>query len=152
MAVSQRLPRSLRAAGDGFAGRLATTIRRCDRRALVGALGVSVGFNVMQIGWWAATGRALGLTVPFGYYLLIVPVMSLALLAPSIGGLGVRENLAPVLLAGAGVLSEEAVVLSLLIFGLERVASLLGAPVYLFSTVRAARRNSGARGAVGPNP
>ena len=106
---------------------------------LTAALLVSVVFNLIQIGWWATTGRALGLSIPFGYYLLVVPIMSLALLVPSIGGLGVRESLAPALFSGAGVPPESAVALTLLVFGLERVASLLGAPVYLYSTIRGAR-------------
>lgn len=37
--------------------------------------------------------------VPFSYYLLIVPIMAWWFLVPSIGGLGVRESLAPLLLA-----------------------------------------------------
>ncbi|HQF72029.1 MAG TPA: UPF0104 family protein, partial [Promineifilum sp.] len=71
---------------------------------------------------------------------LVVPVMSLAVLVPSIGGLGVRETVAPALFAGAGLAPEQAVALTLLVFALERVASLLGAPVYLWTTARAARR------------
>ena len=50
---------------------------------------------------------------------------------PSIGGLGVRGSVAPAVFAGAGLAPEQAVALTLLVFGLERVASLLGAPVYL---------------------
>ncbi len=134
-AVTQRLP-FLQQLGGGFFERLARTVDSCRRPALAGALLVSVVFNLMQIGWWAATGRALGLSVPLGYYLLIVPLMSLALLVPSIGGLGVRESLAPLLFSGAGVAPEQAVALTLLVFGLERVASLLGAPVYLYGTLR----------------
>ena len=131
-----RLPAALRVAGGGFLDRLAATIHRCGRRPTAAALLVSVVFNLMQVGWWATTGRALGLSVPFGYYLLVVPVMSLALLVPSIGGLGVRESMAPALFAGAGVAPEQAVALTLLVFGLERVASLLGAPVYMAGTLR----------------
>jgi len=134
-AVIRRLP-FLRRVGGGFFERLARTVDSCRRSALVGALLVSVVFNLMQIGWWAATGRALGISVPLSYYLLVVPLLSLALLVPSIGGLGVRESLAPLLFGGAGVTPEQAVALTLLVFGLERVASLLGAPVYLYGTLR----------------
>jgi len=138
--VVDRLPGALRTAGGGFLDRLAATIHRCDWRSVAIALLVSVVFNLMQIGWWATTGRALGLRVPFGYYVLVVPIMSLAVLVPSIGGLGVRETVAPALFAGAGLAPEQAVALTLLVFALERVASLLGAPVYLWTTVRASRR------------
>jgi len=137
--LTRFLPQALRQAGGGFIDRLALAIERCGWRALAGALLVSLLFNLIQIAWWAATGRALGLTIPFTYYLLVVPVMSLAVLVPSIGGLGVRENLAPALFAGAGIRPEQAVALTLLVFGLERVASLFGAPVYLASIMRPRR-------------
>lgn len=138
-AITDRLPARWRAAGSGFLDRLATAVSALGWRPILIALLVSVIFNLMQVGWWATTGRALGLSVPFGYYLLVVPVMSLALLVPSIGGLGVRESLAPALFAGAGLAPEQAVALTLLVFGLERVASLLGAPVYLYTTMRGSR-------------
>ncbi len=142
-AVTDRLPTALRAAGDGFLDRLAAAVHTLGWRPVAGALLVSVVFNLMQVGWWATTGRALGLSVPFGYYLLVVPVMSLALLVPSIGGLGVRESLAPALFSGAGLRPEQAVALTLLVFGLERVASLLGAPVYLYTTLQRGRAGRG---------
>lgn len=135
-AIVRLLPARIRALGDNFLDRLAAAIGRCGWRTLAGALLVSLVFNLMQVAWWAITGHALGIVVPFGYYLLVVPVMAIALLVPSIGGLGVRENMAPLLFAGAAISAEEAVALTLLVFGLERVASLLGAPVYLFSTLR----------------
>ena len=147
-ALMRFLPRSLREAGGGFIDRLTLAIERCGWRALAGALLVSLLFNLIQIAWWAATGRALGLDIPFTYYLLVVPIMSLALLVPSIGGLGVRENLAPALFAGAGISGAEAVALTLLVFGLERVASLLGAPVYLASILRPKRGKKGAEQAM----
>lgn len=140
--LTRFVPGRIRAAGDGFIDRLARSMSVCSWGALAGALLVSVVFNVMQVGWWAAAGLALGLDISFGYYFIIVPVLSLALLVPSIGGLGVRENLAPVLFGGAGTTPEQAVALTLLVFALERVASLLGAPVYLASIVRSSRRQA----------
>ena len=134
------MPAGIRTLGDGFLERLAVAIQNCGGKTLAGALMVSVLFNLMQVSWWAATGRALHLDIPFSYFLLIVPIMALALLVPSIGGLGVRENLAPLLFIGAGITPEQSVALTLLVFGLERVASLLGAPVYLYTTLR---RNRG---------
>lgn len=147
-ALTRFLPQSLRRAGGGFVDRLVQAVERCGWRALGGALLVSLLFNLIQIAWWAVTGRALDLDIPFSYYLLVVPIMSLALLVPSIGGLGVRENLAPALFAGAGISAVQAVALTLLVFGLERIASLLGAPVYLASILRPRRRGKGSDQAV----
>ncbi len=144
--ISARLPGGMRDAGNGFMLRLSAAVHSCGWSALAKALLVSVGFNLMQVGWWDTTGRALGLELPYSYYLLVVPIMSLALLVPSIGGLGVRENLAPALFAGAGIRPEDAVALTLLVFALERVASLLGAPVYIASALRS-RENSAVAGA-----
>lgn len=136
---TRNLPTRIRALGGGFLDRLALAINKCGWRALSKALLVSVLFNLMQVTWWATSGRALGLDIEFRYYLLVVPIMSLALLVPSIGGLGVREYLAPAVFASAGITPEQAVGLTLLVFGLERVASLMGAPVYIYSTLRRAR-------------
>lgn len=144
------LPIRIITLGDGFLERLAVAIQNCGGKTLAGALLVSVLFNLMQVSWWAATGRALHLAVPFSYFLLIVPIMALALLVPSIGGLGVRENLAPLLFGGAGITPEQAVALTLLVFGLERVASLLGAPVYLSTSLRRNREQKQLDEAVAP--
>lgn len=137
--VIRILPNRVRALGNSFLDRLAETIAVCGWRPVSKALLVSVFFNLIQVGWWYTTGRALNLTIPYTYYLLVVPFMSLALLVPSIGGLGVRENLAPVIFAPAGISPEQAVALTLLVFGLERIASLLGAPVYVYSTLNSGR-------------
>jgi len=134
------LPGAVRQLGGGFISRLATSIQNCGGRTLTKALLVSMLFNLVQVGWWATAGRALGLAVPYTYFLLVVPIMSLALLVPSIGGLGVREFLSPIIFRGAGLSPEQSVALTLLVFGLERVASLLGAPVYIYSTIHAHRQ------------
>ena len=143
-----RLPAPIKTAGDDFLKRFALAVNRTSWRALGSALLVSVLFNLIQVGWWASTGKALGLSIPFSYFLLVVPIMSLALLVPSIGGLGVREYLAPALFRGAAVQPVEAVALTLLVFGLERAASLLGAPVYIYSALRAPRSARHPDGAV----
>lgn len=140
--MAERLPEQFRSLANGEIFRTAEVIRRCGWPALIGALLVSVVFNLMQIGWWAATGKALGLDVPLSYYFLVVPILSLAMLVPSIGGLGVRETLAPFLFAGAGIAGEQAVALSLVVFGLERLASLIGAPVYIYTSLRDNRRQT----------
>lgn len=129
--LAARRPGGIVAKGVGALGNVLAAVQGCGRPALARALAVSLLFNLMLVGWWAAVGAALRLDVSFGYYLLVVPVLSVALLVPSIGGLGVNEWLAPLLFAGAGVAPEAAVALSLLQFVLLRLSSLLGAPVYL---------------------
>lgn len=110
---------------------LLRAVQSCGGAAVRRAMGVSLVFNLMLTAWWWCVGQALGLSVSYVYYLLVVPLLSLALLAPSISGLGVRESLAPLLFMGAGISAENAIALSLLEFVLLRVVSLFGAPVYL---------------------
>jgi len=125
-----------------FLIQLLEVIRGCGRRRVLAALGISFVFNLMQVAWWSAAARALGLTIPFSYLLLVIPLFAIALLIPSIGGLGVRETLAPALFAAVPLSPEQAIALSLLVFGLERVASLLGGPVYLYTMWRDGKRST----------
>ncbi len=120
---------------DGVIG----AVQACGWTAVWQAIGVSILFNLMQIGWFAAAGLALGYQVPFSHYFLVTPFLSLAILLPSIGGLGIREGLAPLLFASAGLSDEQAVALTLLVFAIERISGFLGAPIYIFDTLRRSR-------------
>lgn len=113
-----------------------TAVAACGWHAVWAAMAVSIIFNLMQIGWWWAAGRALGFNIPVSYYFLTTPLMSLAILLPSIGGLGVREPLALLLFVPAGLSPDEAAALSLLVFAIERVSGFLGAPIYLYSIIQ----------------
>ncbi len=106
-------------------------------QAVAGAMGVSLLFNAINIGWWVIAGRALGYgEISVRFYALVVPILSVSLLVPSVGGLGLREALAPQLFASAGMTDTDAVALSLIIFTLTRLSGLLGAPVYVIATLR----------------
>lgn len=135
------LPGPLSPAGDGFVAKVLQAVQGCGWPAVLGALGVSAIFNLMLVFWWAAVGYALGLTIPFTHYLLVVPILSVAMLVPSISGLGVRESLAPLLFSGGNlaVSPAEAVALSLLVFVVLRLSSISGAFVYLFTIIRDSR-------------
>jgi hypothetical protein len=128
------LPGPLSPVGDGLAARVLKAMHACGWQAIVKAMGVSFLFNILLVSWWASLGQALQLSAPFTHYLFAVPVLSVLLLVPSIGGLGVRELVAPTLFAGA-ISEVEAVSLSLMVFGVVRTAGLLGAPLYLWDTL-----------------
>ena len=136
------LPGPLSPVGDGAVAKVLKAVQGCGWKTITIALAISAVFNLMLVAWWAVTGLALGFNIPYTYYLLVVPIMSVALLVPSIGGLGVREYLAPLLFAGAGLDSAEAVALSLLVFVVMRLVSLLGGPVYIIATLRESRKHS----------
>ena len=130
------LPGPLSPIGTGPVAKVLQAVQGCGWPAVIQALGVSVLFNLLLVSWWATASRALGLDIPFVYLLLVIPILSVLLLVPSISGLGVRESLAPLLFAGAGLTEAQAVALSLLVFVVMRVTSILGAPIYLISIVR----------------
>jgi len=78
-------------------------------------------------------GEGLGLDVPPLYYGVLVPLVALLTLLPiSLNGMGLREAGTVLLLAPLGVNSASAVTLSLLIFAVYTVASLVGGLFYLF--------------------
>ncbi|MFO7540960.1 MAG: lysylphosphatidylglycerol synthase transmembrane domain-containing protein [Chloroflexota bacterium] len=137
--LSYWLPGPLKRLGHGLIQKILAAVQECGWRSVAGALAVSLLFNLLLIGWWTAGARALDLPVTFGHHFLIVPIWSIALLVPSIGGLGVREMMAPTLYGALGLSATEAVALTLLVFGIERFSSLVGAPVYILSTLRPGR-------------
>ena len=137
------LPGPLSPTGNGPIAKLLQAISGCGWRAIFSAFGISILFNLLLVAWWAAAGRALGYdSISYTYYLLVVPIMSVALLVPSIGGLGVRELIAEPLFAAAGLAGAQAVALSLLVWLLMRTVSLMGAPVYIVATIRENRNRS----------
>ena len=116
--------------------KLLQAVHGCGWPAIIKALGVSVIFNFILCGWWLVSGWSIGYDVPFTHYLLVVPILSVLLLIPSIGGLGVRETVAPLLFASAGLTFAEAATLSILNFLLLRISGLFGGPVYIASLLR----------------
>jgi uncharacterized membrane protein YbhN (UPF0104 family) len=130
------LPGKLSPTGDGPIARLLQGVQGSGWRAVLGALAVSILFNLLLVTWWYAVGRSIGANISYFYYLLVVPILSVALLVPSLSGLGVRESLAPSLFAGAGIQDSTAVAISLLVFLVMRASSLLGAPIYIIATLR----------------
>jgi uncharacterized protein (TIRG00374 family) len=134
--LMDRLPRRMENIGGGFLLKVTRSVSECGWHAVGMAMLVSILFNLLQITWWMTTAWALGFDISYRYLLLVVPILSLAMLIPSIGGLGVREFLAPALFAGAGLSPEQAIALTLVVFALERLSGLLGAPIYIIATLR----------------
>ena len=116
--------------------KLTATLKALPTKSLLQALGISVLFNFLLIGQWTAVSRGLNFDMSYWYLMGVVPVMAIALLVPSFSGLGVREVLAPLLFAGAGLNEVQAVTLSLMVFFVKRASELVGAPLYLYSLWR----------------
>lgn len=127
------LPGPLSLEGDGALARTYRAVTDCGPLAIAQALGVSLVFNLMLVTLNYLVARAVGVDIAFTYFLLFVPILSVTLTLPiSIGGLGVREGMAAILFAQAGVDEAAAVAASLGVYLVSRVlAGLLGGLVYL---------------------
>jgi glycosyltransferase 2 family protein len=116
-------------------------------RALFNGLGWSDG---RQSRWWAAVGLsvivqafatlqvillslAMGLTVPWTAYVVVVPLVTLlTMVMPSLNGIGVREGGLILFLAPYGVTMEQALTLGMGWFALGLGVGLVGGVIYLF--------------------
>lgn len=142
-AAGRSLPGPLSPSGEGSVARLLRAVQAVGWPALRGALLVSLVFNLMQVSWWWAAARALASPAPFGYLLLVVPLLAITLLVPAVGGFGARESAATLLFDGAVFAGGAAPLaagtgfaLSTLVFLLERLSGLPGGPLYLWESVR----------------
>jgi len=92
------------------------------------ALLLAVGNTLLRVAVVMAAAAAIGLAAPPPAYLVVVPLVIFATMAPvSLGGLGVREAAFVTLLGRYGVSGEEGLALSLLIGVLGMAAELPGA-------------------------
>jgi hypothetical protein len=84
----------------------------------------------MVAGAWMA-GHAMGIHVGWSAMMAFIPVVAIAQVLPiSVSGLGLREGALVLLLVPLGVDSGQAVAFGLLLYGMNMVVSLLGAPAF----------------------
>lgn len=102
------------------------------RSALLLALGLSLVLQSLVITIFYLISLALNLSVPFLYFFLFVPLMSVISMLPiSIAGLGLREGSAVYLFTKVGLDVAGALSLSLLWFTVTALCSGLGGIVFL---------------------
>jgi len=102
-----------------------------SRAVLIKAFAVSVIFQFVTIVSTYFISEALGLGVPFIYFLVVMPIIWLTLMIPiSIAGFGVREGAFAFFFTKVGVSVEDALLLSLLFFGMSMVVALTGGIIY----------------------
>jgi uncharacterized protein (TIRG00374 family) len=103
-----------------------------DGSLLAWTAALSVVFHLSQVTVQYLLGRSIGAALPFWYCLVFHPLVVLATALPvSLGGFGVREGGYVLLLGRIGIAPSEAVVLSLMWFGVTAVAGLLGGLVFV---------------------
>ncbi len=103
-----------------------------DKRTLARAIAVSFIFNLSWILINITAGLALGVQASLLDYLIFTPLVSLALLIPSIGGIGVRELSYVGLFTQIGVPAETAFAMSIVIYLATVVSGLIGGVLLLF--------------------
>ncbi len=108
---------------------------RAQGSAVLGrACGLAFGFHFFQLTLQVLLAHALGLSVPFWYLMLFIPLVHMLSALPlSFGGAGVREGLYVFFLAFMGIGKNEAVAFGLLWTALVFGAGLLGGLVLLVS-------------------
>lgn len=104
---------------------------RRDPAAALGVLVSALAYQLTMVaGAWMA-GHALGIHVGWSAMMAFIPVVAVAQVLPvSVSGLGLREGALVLLLVPLGVDSGQAVALGLLLYGMNMVVSLLGAPAF----------------------
>ncbi|RME82765.1 MAG: UPF0104 family protein [Caldilineae bacterium] len=107
-----------------------------ERRILFTALAASLIFNFDWILINMLAGLAVGIRLPAADYLVLVPLVSLALLLPSFGGVGVRELSYVGLFGQLGVPGETAFAMSLIVYAATVVTGLVGGLLLLEQTLR----------------
>jgi len=97
-----------------------------ENATLARAIGVSIIFNLVWILINMTAGMALGVRASLLDYLIFTPLVSLALLIPSIGGIGVRELSYVGLYTQVGVPAETAFAMSIVIYLATVITGLIG--------------------------
>ena len=105
-----------------------------DRSLLAKTAAISLLFHVWQIVALMAVGYAAGVHVPWAYYFICHPLVTvLGAMPVSLAGIGVRELGYVWFLQQQGVPRELGLTVALLWFAVLLVASLAGAAVFVFS-------------------
>jgi uncharacterized membrane protein YbhN (UPF0104 family)/RimJ/RimL family protein N-acetyltransferase len=99
-------------------------------KAVRQALAISLAFNALLILINYLLALSLNVQVSIGYFLLFVPLTSLSLMLPAVGGLGVREYTYQVLWPQAGISPTQAVAMSLLNYAITAATGLIGGAIY----------------------
>jgi uncharacterized protein (TIRG00374 family) len=108
--------------------------------ALLHATAASVVWNLILVVGYYLLGVAVGIELSIGYYFLFVPIISAALMIPSVGGLGIREGITVLLFSQVGVPDAQALALAVVYDAVLLINGFLGATIYLIQGMRGTRR------------
>ncbi len=121
----------------------AIVLYRERKGVLILVLLLSIVYQLLIMVFSHLVSVALGLGISLRYFVLFVPVTVIMSLIPiSINGVGIRESGYVFLLSKIGHSSSEALALSLLIYGLSVLASLVGGICYLLRGAKSSHRSA----------
>ncbi len=130
------IPRSLHEAIKAPVMDLYESFQAYNPGTLFHALLASLAFNIIWIGINLLLGWSLAIEASLHHYLVFVPLVSLSLLLPSVGGLGVREFTYVGLFGLIGVAEEKALALGILVYAIHIATGLIGGTIYLIQGAR----------------
>ncbi len=107
-------------------------------QALGKATLASLAWNLILILGYYLLARAVGINLAVGYFFLFVPIISVLLMIPSVGGLGVREG-ATTFLFGQVADANRAGALALAYLITLWITALIGAVLYIIQGMQEAR-------------
>lgn len=123
--VDRMLPRRIGEPLHGLYTALAD-YRRHGRVLFVTIL-ISVVVHLLFAGYYALTSEALGTPIPFEYFVLFLPLVTIVTMIPiSLGGLGIREALMVALFAAVEVEAAHVIAISLTVHVINTILSLWG--------------------------
>lgn len=109
--------------------------------ALLKATAASLVFNLILIVGYYFLGLAVGIHLPLWYYFLFVPIISVLLLVPSVGGLGIREGATVFLFSQLESVGRSRALALALAYDMTMLTiGLIGAIIYLVQGVQGVRK------------
>ncbi len=110
------------------------------RKKLILLLTISVIQYFLVASVYYLSGLALSIDVAFLYYLVFVPIITVVIKLPfSLHGIGLREGMFVIFFGGVGLSPEKAVSISLLVFTIGVLSSLIGGVLYMLPGHRTAK-------------
>ena len=111
-----------------------------SRLAMIQAMVLSLSIVMVSVFTFYLLSISLHLSVPFGYFVLFLPIITIVSMIPiTLGGLGVREGIGVFLFSTIGVPPSDAFGLSLAWSLLLILISLLGGMIFAFRRTKGAR-------------
>jgi uncharacterized protein (TIRG00374 family) len=119
---------------------LYASVRLYRTADLLRATAASLVWNLMLIFGNYLLGLAVGVDVSLYYYFLFIPIISVLLTLPSIGGLGIREGAYVLLFSQIGVANSQALAMAFAFDLYLLINGLIGALIYLAQGMREVRQ------------